>query len=165
MNQQSETKTMRTLLLIFLLLVFLHACCGSILILTGFRGFEPVYWVRSMLKEIPEQYHSGFGIWLTAAIGGFHLIPVGLNLSKHPGRYRWAMAGSCMLLILICVGGLIEQQQNRFLLLLALEAACILLLAYTLEKEDEKTSSGAIIIKMKSRKRKNGYPATYNPTP
>lgn len=165
MNQQSETKTMRTLLLISLLLVFLHACCGSILILTGFRGFVPVYWVRSMLKVIPEQYHSGFGIWLTAAIGSLHLIPVGLNFSKHRGRYRWAMAGSCMLLLLISVEGLIAHQENRFQMLLGLEAACTLLLAYTLEKEEEKTSSGAIIIKMKSRKRKNGYPATYNPTP
>lgn len=154
---------MRTILLLLLVLVFVHALCCSLLILTGFQEFLPSSWLQNMLKEIPQENDVRKALWYTVAVGGMHLIPIHLNFKKHAARFRWAIASSLMLLILICAEVLILRYQIRYQLLLAIEAACTLLLAYTLEKDEEETSSGAIIIKMKSQKRKSEYPAPYNP--
>ena len=154
---------MRSFLLILLFLIFIHAGTGSLLILAGLQELQSISLIRNLLTEIPQQNHGWNQLWLTATIGVGHLIPIHLNFKRHPARFRWVIACSSLLLLLIWIEVLILRHHYRFQLLLALEAVCTLLLAYSLEKEEEKTSSGAIIIRMKPRKRKNRYPTPLNP--
>lgn len=144
---------MRTLLLLLLLLVFIQSAISVIALALGLQNPLAALWIREAMAWMPFENPRIGGIGLLGVLGGMHLIPAVLNLKHHRNRFRWAMAGSSLLLGWICTQVFLSSHSSQLQLLLALMATSSLLLAYTLEKEEEKTHTGAIIIRMHPRKK------------
>jgi hypothetical protein len=145
---------MRTLLLTLLLFICLQAGLAGVVIWTGPQQLISRLLFDELMTLAP--FHSRFlnGLWLTLAISGTHMVPVVLNWKRHRKRFYWSMASSAILLAWVFTDVFMFRNESPIMLLIAIAGSLTLLLAYTLQKEEEDSHTGAIIIRMRPRKKR-----------
>jgi hypothetical protein len=89
---------MRILLFILVAFVALTATFSGLLIISNPADGGMIHLQKDLLSNTPFKNFLVPGIILTVLVGGVNMVAVALNISRHPARYNWAMAGGIMII-------------------------------------------------------------------